>query len=161
MAFLCRYLLGVVMLSFQAQLIKRKFCGDTNEGIERCCTDYKYVPGTCEPCYGSFGIDCVNPCSDGFYGHGCKMKCNCSSFELCDRVIGCVENSNIICKSNVTAEDECCRDYYRNGPESCEPCIGSRGYNCSIPCEFGFFGHGCREKCNCTSDTPWCDAEVG
>ncbi|XP_055997239.1 protein draper-like [Ostrea edulis] len=97
----------------------------------RCCADYRNVSGSCEPCLGSFGLDCNNTCTEGFYGFGCTKKCDCLPTESCHKVHGCLD------------------------------CRGSYGKNCSQPCLFGFFGSKCLEKCNCSSDTHWCDSVSG
>lgn len=40
---------------------------------------------------GSFGENCDGgPCQDGYYGHGCKEKCNCNEQQDCDIFRGCV-----------------------------------------------------------------------
>nr|XP_022311018.1 multiple epidermal growth factor-like domains protein 10 [Crassostrea virginica] len=55
----------------------------------------------------------------------------------------------------------CCIDYYKDfDSESCLPCIGSFGPNCSSPCPDGFFGHGCRQICDC-NDSMICDPSHG
>lgn len=40
-------------------------------------------------CIGSFGHNCASPCPDGYYGHGCRLKCNCNISESCKSEIGC------------------------------------------------------------------------
>lgn len=40
-------------------------------------------------------------------------------------------------------------------------CVGSFGENFSQPCHFGLFGINGIEKCNCSSDTHWCDNIFG
>lgn len=42
-------------------------------------------------CIGSFGKDCGNNCSYGYYGHGCRKRCSCSYQQKCDPKEGCVE----------------------------------------------------------------------
>ncbi|XP_055995807.1 uncharacterized protein LOC125647227 isoform X2 [Ostrea edulis] len=64
-----------------------------------------------------------------------------------------------ICVHNITRQSECCQDY-RNVSGTCEACIGSWGKDCQYSCEFGFYGHGCREKCNCSQDQR-CDPRSG
>ena len=45
-------------------------------------------------CIGSWGKNCQKNCTNGFYGHGCRIECNCKRTEECDSKLGCVE----ICK---------------------------------------------------------------
>lgn len=45
-------------------------------------------------CIGPWGIDCVNRCTDGFYGHGCRLKCQCSEqLQICDSKQGCTNRN--------------------------------------------------------------------
>ncbi|XP_062607281.1 uncharacterized protein LOC134269076 isoform X2 [Saccostrea cucullata] len=53
----------------------------------------------------------------------------------------------------------CCVDFQLVNSD-CKPCIGRHGVNCGIPCDFGFFGFGCRQICNC-SDRQGCDRHTG
>ncbi|XP_055997243.1 protein draper-like [Ostrea edulis] len=103
------------------------YCTDDFRGKIKCCSNYRNVSGSCEPCIGSFGVDCNTTCLEGFYGFGCKKKCDCLPTESCHKVHGCLD------------------------------CRGSFGENCSQSCPFGFYGINCLEKCNCSSDTHWCD----
>ncbi|XP_055997234.1 multiple epidermal growth factor-like domains protein 6 [Ostrea edulis] len=103
------------------------YCTNDFRGKTKCCSNYRNVSGSCEPCIGSFGVDCNTTCLEGFYGFGCKKKCDCLPTESCHKVHGCLD------------------------------CIGSYGENCSQSCPFGFFGYKCKEKCNCSGDTHWCD----
>ncbi|XP_055997238.1 protein draper-like isoform X2 [Ostrea edulis] len=119
---------GIVSLS--ANLNQGFHCPDPITGKMKCCADYRNVSGRCEPCLGSFGLDCNRTCQDGYYGHGCKTKCECLPTESCHKVHGCL---------------------------ACIQITGSFGENCSEPCPFGFFGINCLEKCNCSSGTHWCD----
>ena len=41
-------------------------------------------------CYGSFGHNCSLRCPDGFYGHGCRQKCDCVNNQKCDPKSGCI-----------------------------------------------------------------------
>ena len=46
-----------------------------------------------QECIGTFGDDCSGgPCTEGYYGFGCQSKCNCSTQQQCDRIIGCIES---------------------------------------------------------------------
>ncbi|XP_062588555.1 multiple epidermal growth factor-like domains protein 10 [Saccostrea cucullata] len=53
----------------------------------------------------------------------------------------------------------CCLDF-QLVDGNCKPCIGRHGPNCSLHCDFGFFGFGCRQLCNC-SDRQGCDRHTG
>nr|XP_034337391.1 N-acetylglucosamine-1-phosphodiester alpha-N-acetylglucosaminidase-like [Crassostrea gigas] len=52
----------------------------------------------------------------------------------------------------------CCTGYYltENG---CQECVGSFGFNCSLPCPPKYFGPKCASLCQCTEDE--CDAKFG
>lgn len=41
-------------------------------------------------CIGSWGKGCINSCSYGYYGHGCRTKCNCNDKQICDPKQGCI-----------------------------------------------------------------------
>lgn len=41
-------------------------------------------------CYGSYGKDCTENCTTGFFGFGCRSQCYCEANQLCDSKIGCV-----------------------------------------------------------------------
>lgn len=42
-------------------------------------------------CFGSYGVDCTENCSAGFFGFGCRSKCHCKADQLCNSKIGCVD----------------------------------------------------------------------
>lgn len=42
---------------------------------------------------GSVGYNCSQTCPSGFFGKKCNEKCNCSSNQRCDTVIGCLEKN--------------------------------------------------------------------
>ncbi|XP_056018467.1 N-acetylglucosamine-1-phosphodiester alpha-N-acetylglucosaminidase-like isoform X2 [Ostrea edulis] len=72
-------------------------CG-TSEDRFKCCTDYKRNGSRCVPCIGSFGPGCTKICPPGYYGFGCKTKCEC---EQCDKLNGsCVANNTTQMQSN-------------------------------------------------------------
>ena len=41
-------------------------------------------------CIGFFGVNCSQPCPDGYFGHGCRQVCNCNDTESCNAEIGCI-----------------------------------------------------------------------
>ncbi|XP_062589428.1 multiple epidermal growth factor-like domains protein 10 [Saccostrea cucullata] len=43
-----------------------------------------------ETCIGSYGKDCSKPCKYGYYGHGCRERCDCSENQICDKRRGCL-----------------------------------------------------------------------
>ncbi|XP_048774643.2 angiopoietin-1 receptor-like isoform X2 [Ostrea edulis] len=59
-------------------------CGTSVDGF-KCCTDYIRNGSRCVPCIGSFGLGCNTTCHPGYYGFGCKKKCEC---EQCDKLNG-------------------------------------------------------------------------
>lgn len=44
-------------------------------------------------CIGSWGRDCGNDCSYGYYGHGCRKRCKCGYRQICDPKNGCVADN--------------------------------------------------------------------
>ncbi|XP_062589431.1 uncharacterized protein LOC134251082 isoform X2 [Saccostrea cucullata] len=61
-----------------------------SKGVIYCCQDFKNISGECRACIGTFGQNCSNPCMYGYYGHGCRKRCNCSQKQFCDREKGCL-----------------------------------------------------------------------
>lgn len=44
-----------------------------------------------------WGRDCVNNCRYGYYGHGCRKKCDCDfQLQICNPREGCVKSNNIL-----------------------------------------------------------------
>lgn len=81
------------------------FCNYSGK-IEACCTDYYLHDNTCKPCIGSFGAKCAGgPCIEGYYGHGCKDICNCTTQQDCDRFKGCVNRTDESNKGQADIED--------------------------------------------------------
>nr|XP_034337438.1 uncharacterized protein LOC105341011 isoform X2 [Crassostrea gigas] len=80
---------------------------------------------------------------------------------LCvDIFIGIKFGDQGVCKGSIT-ELKCCTDYIYSQSGDCKPCIGSFGDNCDGgPCPKGHYGHGCKEKCNCTEQQD-CDRFIG
>ncbi|XP_062568715.1 uncharacterized protein LOC134230869 [Saccostrea cucullata] len=63
-----------------------------NKLSSECCEDYYPENTRCEPCIGSFGRNCSGgPCTPGYYGHGCKKRCDCGTI-VCDRTSGCPQD---------------------------------------------------------------------
>ncbi|XP_056018470.1 uncharacterized protein LOC125679457 isoform X1 [Ostrea edulis] len=72
-------------------------CGTSVDGF-KCCTDYIRNGSRCVPCIGSFGLGCNTTCHPGYYGFGCKKKCEC---EQCDKLNGsCIANNTTQMQSN-------------------------------------------------------------
>uniref|UniRef100_K1Q5N3 Uncharacterized protein n=1 Tax=Magallana gigas TaxID=29159 RepID=K1Q5N3_MAGGI len=61
-----------------------------------CCADYykDFESRFCLPCIGSFGHNCSLTCKDGYFGHGCRSKCECNDSQTCEPQIGCTPRSN-------------------------------------------------------------------
>ncbi|XP_062589433.1 multiple epidermal growth factor-like domains protein 10 [Saccostrea cucullata] len=78
-------------------------CTDSN-GTQSCCHDYKNISGKCTACIGSYGKGCSNPCTYGYYGHGCRGRCDCSENQICDKRRGCLVLQNDYLK-NITKSD--------------------------------------------------------
>ncbi|CAC5361760.1 Protein FAM135A,Protein FAM135B [Mytilus coruscus] len=56
-----------------------------------CCPNFIEKNDICEPCpVGTYGKFCINQCELGSYGIGCNSKCNCSTFQECHNIFGCV-----------------------------------------------------------------------
>uniref|UniRef100_A0A8W8K6K1 Uncharacterized protein n=1 Tax=Magallana gigas TaxID=29159 RepID=A0A8W8K6K1_MAGGI len=53
----------------------------------------------------------------------------------------------------------CCSDYYPTLNGTCQECVGSFGFNCSVPCPQDYFGPSCASACQCGKDE--CDAKIG
>lgn len=47
----------------------------------------------CRP--GFFGINCLQTCTENFYGNLCESKCNCTETQICHDVCGCIRNSSL------------------------------------------------------------------
>lgn len=48
-----------------------------------------------QACVGTFGDNCGGgPCMEGYYGFGCRNRCNCTKVQYCDRFRGCVNNTS-------------------------------------------------------------------
>ncbi|XP_061198162.1 multiple epidermal growth factor-like domains protein 10 [Saccostrea echinata] len=78
------------------------------DGVDRCCTNYRQERGICIPCIGSFGINCSGGiCVEGFYGFGCREKCNCTIHEVCDHRIGCRKKVSELSSITTAAATSC------------------------------------------------------
>lgn len=51
-------------------------------------------------CIGSLGHNCSLPCPNGYYGHGCRYKCDCNDTQTCEPQIGCSAKNNGTCIKN-------------------------------------------------------------
>ncbi|XP_071800429.1 receptor-type tyrosine-protein phosphatase T-like isoform X2 [Asterias amurensis] len=86
-------------------------------------------------CAASFtGQKCEDDCEDGYFGAGCKLKCNCAGNAVCDK-------GNGTCGSGVNCT------------------TGFTGENCQI-CPDGQFGVNCTHRCHCDNDAV-CDKGNG
>ncbi|XP_071799509.1 receptor-type tyrosine-protein phosphatase T-like [Asterias amurensis] len=86
-------------------------------------------------CAASFtGRNCEDDCDDGYFGAGCKLKCNCENDVVCDKGHG-------KCGSGVNCA------------------TGYTGENCQI-CPDGRFGVNCLHICQCENDAV-CDKGYG
>ncbi|XP_062606050.1 protein draper-like [Saccostrea cucullata] len=52
---------------------------------KRCCAHYRTIGLRCFPCIGSFGIECMQKCPEGFYGVQCAEVCSCTK---CNKTTG-------------------------------------------------------------------------
>eukprot|EP00105_Crassostrea_gigas_P026214 XP_011447054.1 PREDICTED: multiple epidermal growth factor-like domains protein 6 [Crassostrea gigas] len=149
-----RIVTTIVLLQVLIDIITSEtaLCLNSKNAVYECCQDYKNISGNCEACIGSWGRDCGNDCSYGYYGHGCRKRCKCGYRQICDPKNGCVADNQAIdraeCKNNKNAVYECCQDY-KNISGNCEACIGSWGRDCGNDCSYGYYGHGCRKRCKC------------
>nr|XP_034304152.1 protein draper-like [Crassostrea gigas] len=102
--------IAIVLLSVLINTIisEAAVCFDNLTSSYECCQDYKNISGTCKECIGSWGKDCGNNCNYGYYGHGCRKRCNCSYLQKCDPKNGCVEpyqaTDSADCTNNKTGE---------------------------------------------------------
>lgn len=88
-------------------------CVHNVTGLRGCCSDYKNVSGKCEKCIGSFGKECTIGCSNGYYGHGCRLKCNCAEqFQICDSKYGCIASGATFNDSKTTSNSVTHSDDY-------------------------------------------------
>ncbi|CAC5412008.1 unnamed protein product [Mytilus coruscus] len=138
-----------------------------------CCPNFIEKNGICEPCpVGTYGKFCINQCELGSYGIGCNSKCNCSTFQECHNIFGCVCQAGFTgnrcdkeCPSghfgvNCTGQCECpynavCDPI--NGTCSCP--IGYLSPRCEA-CPEGKFGSDCERNCNCSTCNT-CDNVTG
>ena len=50
----------------------------------------------CEP--GYHGTNCSSACKQNYYGRLCRERCNCSSNQYCDSIVGCLcKNNSVNC----------------------------------------------------------------
>ncbi|XP_062597560.1 multiple epidermal growth factor-like domains protein 10 [Saccostrea cucullata] len=94
----CYYIMSPVfslcltITSVKCQTTKSGICSKEGEEL-KCCTDYVKNGDMCIECIGYFGPQCNKECVPGFYGFGCRRKCNCNT---CDRINGtCLQISTV------------------------------------------------------------------
>lgn len=46
-------------------------------------------------CIGTWGKNCQNNCPFGFFGLGCRQRCNCSIEQVCESRLGCIDINTI------------------------------------------------------------------
>ncbi|XP_062615064.1 multiple epidermal growth factor-like domains protein 10 [Saccostrea cucullata] len=63
-----------------------------SKGKKRCCANYRTIGLKCYPCIGSFGIECMQKCPEGFYGVQCAEVCSCTK---CNKTTGDCFNKTI------------------------------------------------------------------
>lgn len=59
-------------------------------------------------CIGSFGVHCVSPCPEGYYGIKCLGKCQCSD---CDSITG--ECSTVLTETSTKTTGKCCCCFFK------------------------------------------------
>lgn len=73
-----------------------------------------------------------------------------------------IQSSTIWPDKNLCRESDgsmyCCSGYYET-QNGCQECVGSIGFNCSVPCPPEYFGPRCASYCQCAKDE--CDAKFG
>lgn len=58
-------------------------------GTRYCCSGFYEVNNECHECEGSYGLNCTDPCPEGWYGPVCMYQCMCSANDKCDPKKGC------------------------------------------------------------------------
>lgn len=128
-----------------------------------CALNFYKENGTCIACpRGSFGYDCIRTCSSEYFGQNCNEKCNCSSNQRCDPVIGCLEKNVITERLSV--------QHLTETPNFTGRMIYIwyviyalnlyNVYDCNQTCPSGYFGHKCNKRCQCSSNQG-CDPVIG
>ncbi|XP_056004305.1 platelet endothelial aggregation receptor 1-like isoform X1 [Ostrea edulis] len=71
--------------------VKPGYCRNGTRTVETpCCNNYLYVNTTCTKCpIGTYGFNCSQICSSGYYGKLCIKQCECQPNETCDPKHGC------------------------------------------------------------------------
>ncbi|XP_065935772.1 uncharacterized protein [Magallana gigas] len=59
-------------------------------GTRYCCSGFYEVNNECHECEGSYGLNCTDPCPEGWYGPVCMYQCMCSANDTCDPKKGCI-----------------------------------------------------------------------
>lgn len=49
-----------------------------------CVMFFSYIE-----CFGAFGFNCSEPCTNDYFGYQCKNQCNCQNHEICNKFFGC------------------------------------------------------------------------
>ncbi|KAL4225209.1 transmembrane receptor protein tyrosine kinase [Mactra antiquata] len=124
------------------------------------------VDGTCTCLPGRTGDNCSQECNSGSYGIDCNKTCNCNE----NNTVSCnVTNGMCNCKPGYLGKhcDHVCKigtygqDCLLNCSDHCLPsqvchfgngtcyCLGSKGENCTEPCDKGTCGLNCSSSCDC------------
>ncbi|XP_056004306.1 multiple epidermal growth factor-like domains protein 6 isoform X2 [Ostrea edulis] len=78
--------------------VKPGYCRNGTRTVETpCCNNYLYVNTTCTKCpIGTYGFNCSQICSSGYYGKLCIKQCECQPNETCDPKHGCKDKGKVI-----------------------------------------------------------------
>nr|XP_034338690.1 uncharacterized protein LOC117692996 isoform X2 [Crassostrea gigas] len=123
----------------------------------KCCANYYEVNGVCSECpAGTFGLNCTGRCLPNFYGQLCKKECHCHSYQYCDPVHGCKNNSHSTNGNNIP----CAVNFFIVNGHCTECPKGKFGVNCNKTCPKNYFGRLCKDLCYCSTDQ-YCDMVNG
>lgn len=63
----------------------------------KCCTGFYLSQDKCIECEpGTTGENCSTPCTHGYFGRQCNIKCQCPPGKFCDPAKGCLCNSTSV-----------------------------------------------------------------